>query len=160
MGCWQLYSCNDKIAQAAAQPKQEHFFFYQPTKASEAAAAAVHDSAYVEQTGFTVEDNVPGGSSFTCHVTLKNTGKVKAINVEVCVRPYRGALAGDDDGGPNLNRPIPDDSPRAQINQWVSFPDLDPGESSTQDVVFAKDNGPSLYGDNPRAEIVFQREKK
>jgi len=158
MLCWQLYSCNDKIATAAAQPKQEHFFFYQPTK--ETLAAVAHEAAFVEQSGFTVEDNVPNDSSFTCHVTLKNSGKTKAINVQVCVRPYRGGISGTDDSGPNVSAPIADDNPLAQINQWVSFPDIDAGASRTESVVFMKEHGVANYGDNPRAEIVFQPEKK
>jgi hypothetical protein len=158
MLCWQLYSCNDKIATAAAQPKQEHFFFYQPTK--QTIAAAAHESAFVEQSAFTVEDNVPNDASFTCHVTLKNSGKTKAINVQVCVRPYRGGISGTDDAGPNVSAPISDDNPLAQINQWVSFPDIDAGATSTQTVVFMKEHGASNYGNNPKAEIVFQTEKK
>ena len=159
MLCWNLYSCNDKIAQEAAQPKQEHFFFYQPTKET-AAAAAIPAGPRVEQTGFRVEDNTPTDGAFTCHVTLTNTGKGKAINVQVCVKPFRGGVSGNDGDGPNVSVPIPDDDPRAQINQWLSFPDLDPGQSSTQSIVFTKERGASNYGDNPKAEIVFQPEKK
>jgi hypothetical protein len=157
--CWNLYSCNDKIAQEAAQPKQDHFFFYQPTKET-AAAAAVPAGPRVEQTGFQVEDNTPTNGAFTCHVTLKNTGKSKAIDVQVCVRPYRGSDAGNEDSGPNVSAPIPDDDPRAQVNQWVSFPDLDAGASSTQSVVFTKEKDATNFGNNPKAEIVFRPEKK
>jgi len=159
--CWNLYSCNDKIEKtAAAQAKPDHYFFYQPTHTDAVAATAVHESAYVEQTKFTVEDNTPSESAFTCHVTLKNTGQTKATSVEVCVRPFRGTLDGSEDNGPNVNKPLADDSPRAQINQWVAFPDLAPGESSTQSVVFVKDGPSSNYGENPRAEITFLPEKK
>jgi hypothetical protein len=157
---WQFYTYNGKIEEAAAQPKQEHFFFYQPTVASEKAAAAIHDGPYVEQTNFTVEDNTPNNTAFTCHVTLKNTGKAKATSVSVCVRPFRGtALFDPDSAQRNDTKMLPDDSPRGMINQWVTFPDLDPGESSTQSAVFMK-NGTGAYGNNPKAEIVYLPEKK
>jgi hypothetical protein len=158
--CWNLYSCNDKIATEAAKPKQDHFFFYQPTKES-AAAASIPEGPRVEQTGFRVEDNAPSDGAYTCHVTLKNTGKSKAINVQVCVRPFRGSVSGGaDDSGPNVSTPIPDDDPRAQINQWLAFPDLDPGQSSTQSIVFTKVSNAPNFGNNPKPEIVFRPEKK
>ncbi len=157
---WQFLSFNQKLDTPDPQhPTQNHFFFYQPSHAAAAATPVVHDGPYVVQTSFRVEDNTPSDTSFTCHVTLKNSGKTKATNVQVCVRPYRGTLDGDVDVGPNVNKPIKDDSPRAQINQWVSFPDLAPGESSTQSAVFMK-QGASEYGVNPRAEISFTPEKK
>ena len=159
MCCWELYSCNNKIAEEAAKPKQDHFFFYQPTKET-ASAAAIPAGPRVVQTAFHIDDNTPTDGAFTCHVTLTNTGKAKAIDVQVCVRPYRGGTSGTDDSGPNVSAPIPDDDPRAQINQWVSFPDLDAGESSTQSIVFTKERGAVNFGDNPKAEIVFRPEKK
>ncbi|HEX4138847.1 MAG TPA: hypothetical protein VHY09_00750 [Candidatus Methylacidiphilales bacterium] len=159
---WQFYTFNAKISAPPEHPKPDHYFFYQGTKAAEAAAAAaVHESAYVEQTGFTVENNTPNSSAFTCHVTLKNTGKTKAINVEVCVRPFRGAMDHDPDSGGNQDtKPVADNSPLGQMNQWVAFPDLGPGESSTQSVVFMKVGNPPFFGDNPKPEISFQPEKK
>jgi len=159
---WQFYTFNAKISAPPEHPKPDHYFFYQATKASEAAAAqASHDSAYVEQTSFSVENNVPNSSAFTCHVTLKNIGKTKAINVEVCVRPFRGALDHDPDSGGNQNtKPVDENSPLGQINQWVGFPDLDPGETSTQSVMFMKAGNSAFFGNNPKAEIVYQPEKE
>ena len=155
---WQFYTYNAKISAPPAHPTQDHFFFYQPAPGA-AAAPVEHDGPFVEQSSFTVEDHTPSDSSFTCHVTLKNSGKAKAIDVSVCVRPFRGAIMVTDDNG-NGNRPISDDSPRAQINQWVSFPDLDPGQSVTESVMFMKDSGATAFGENPRPEIVYQPEKK
>lgn len=160
---WQFYSYNQQLSTPDPQhPTQEHFFFYQPSHAAAAATPVTHDGPYVVQTGFRVQDSTPTDTSFTCHVTLKNTGKAKATGVQVCVRPYRGALDYDPDSGESKGaRPgLQDDSSsRASVSQWVSFPDLAPGESSTQSAVFMKD-GASIYGINPQPEITFQPEKK
>jgi hypothetical protein len=155
---WQCYQYNAELSKPGATPQQQHFFFYQPTPGK--APPVEHEGPFVEQTAFAVADNTPAVSSFTCHITLKNTGKGKAINVSVCVRPYRGTLLNNgDDGGHNDTKLIDDNSPRAQINQWVTFPDLDPGQSSTQSVIFYKE-GASSYGTNPKPDIVYQPEKK
>ena len=90
MLCWNLYSCNDKIAQEAAQPKQDHFFFYQPTKET-AAAAAIPAGPRVEQTGVpVVEDNTP---SPTVPLPAPRDADEHRQgqghpHVQVCVRPY------------------------------------------------------------------------
>jgi hypothetical protein len=155
---WQFYLYNNKLSQPDAQPKQEHYFFYQHV--ATAAAPVEHEGPFVEQTDFSVEDNTPTSASFTCHVTLKNIGKGKATNVEVSVRPYRGAFVSDvDDGSRNDNKAIDDNSPLAQVSQWVEFPDLDPGESKTESVVFLK-QGSSNYGTNPKPEVIYEPEKK
>jgi hypothetical protein len=162
---WQFYDYNKKISTPdPAHPTQDHYFFYMPKPGGAQAAAggpAEHDGPFVEQTGFTIEDNTPTSVSFTCHVTLKNTGKAKATGVQVEVRPYRGTLIsdGDDGGARNSTATLPDTDPLAQISQWVTFPDLDPGESSTQSAVFMK-QGSHEYGSNPKAEVVFEPEKK
>jgi hypothetical protein len=53
---------------------------------------------------------------------------------------------------------LSDSDPTSQVGQWVAFPDLAPGESSTRDVVFLgrTDVKP---GANPNPEIQFQTEK-
>ena len=80
--------------------------------------------------------------------------------MEVSVRPYRGAFASDvDDGSRNDTRAINDNSPLAQVSQWVEFPDLDPGESKTESAVFLK-QGSSNYGTNSKPEIIYEPEKK
>jgi hypothetical protein len=159
---WQFYDYNKKISTPDPNhPAQDHYFFYMPKAGSggAAAAAAEHDGPYVEQTDFRVEDGVPTSVSFTCHVTLKNIGKAKATGVEVCVRPFRGTQVYDDTSARNDNKVLPDDSPLAQISQWVTFPDLAPGESSTQSAVFMRANT-SDYGENPKPEIIYEPEKK
>jgi hypothetical protein len=158
---WQFYQYNQKISTPDPQhPTQEHFFFYQPKRGGDAAnAPVVTDGPNVVQAAFQIHDNTPTTSNFTCDVTLKNTGKTKAINVQVRVRPYRGQAAGDLDNGRANITPISDDSPLSQFGQWVDFPDLAPGESNTQSVTFVKQLDGN-YGYNPTPEILFEPEKK
>jgi hypothetical protein len=159
---WQFYLYNHKLSTPdPAHPQQEHFFFYQPKLNAGVAAAApvVTDGPNVVQTGFTVQDNTPTSQNFTCKVTLKNVGKAKAVGVQVHVRPYRGQPVGDVDMGRTVLTPVSDDSAIAQFGQWLEFPDLTPGESSTQTVVFVKQVGGN-YGTNPSPEIFFEVEKK
>ena len=165
MVVWEAYDYNEKLAKPdPAHPTQDHYFFYMPKAGGDQNAAGAttgQAGPFVEQTNFTVEDNTPSTVSFTCHVTLKNTGKAKAVAVSVQVRPYRGTLLHDGDSGDSRNSDatVPDASPLGQVSQWVTVPDLAPGESSTQSVVFMK-QGTHEYGTNPQAEIVFEPEKK
>ncbi len=164
IGCmllWQFYSYNQGLKEAAiSHPTQEHFFFYNtnPGGAPAAPAQPKHNGPDVQQTGFSVENNAPGRGSFTCHVTLKNLGNAKAVGVQLWVRPYRGITRGDVDEGHADMSTLSDTDPIAQIGQWVSFPDLAPGESSTQSVVFLS-RGDVTPGTNPNPEIHFQTEK-
>jgi hypothetical protein len=165
MVVWEAYAYNAKLSKPdPAHPTQDHYFFYMPKASGDQAAAAApseQTGPSVEQTGFTIEDNTPSSSAFTCHVTLKNTGKAKAVGVSVRVRPYHGTLLSnaDDGGARNSDEILPEDSPLAQVSQYVTFPDLAPGESSTQSAVFTK-QGSHEYGTNPKPEITFEPEKK
>jgi hypothetical protein len=158
---WQFYLYNQKLsAPDPAHPDRAHFFFYMPSKAAGTKGVpGAHDGPYVEQTAFSVSDNTPTSGSFTCHVTLKNTGKAKAIDVEVRVRPFRGTSLNDVEDDKGETPPMDDNSPMAQFGQYVAFPDLAPGESSTQDAVFIKQPGGN-YGKNPSPEIIYAPEKK
>lgn len=157
---WQFYLYNQKVSTPdPAHPTQDHYFFYQPSTKPGAAAPVDHDGPFVEQTAFSVSDNTPSSVSFTCHITLKNTGKAKAIDVQARVRPYRGTIAGDVDMGRTLIVPLDENSAMSQFGQYVSFPDLAPDESNTQDVVFMKQVG-GHYGKNPTPEIIYEPEKK
>jgi hypothetical protein len=134
---WQFYTYNQGLTQEAIDhPQQEHFYFFHTNAAPVNAAEQVHHGAYVEQTHYTVENNVPANGSFTVHVTLKNEGDAKAVGVQVRVRPYRGMRLGDEDVGNSPLRILDDNDPLSQFGQWVSFSDLAPGESSTQSVIF------------------------
>jgi hypothetical protein len=139
---WQFYTYNQGLSQDAINHPEQKQYWFTNTMAKPAAPAPtvpeVHQGAYVVQTGYTVEDNAPANGNFTIHVTLKNTGNAKATGVQVRVRPYRGLRMGDEDAG---NKPLyilPEDDPLSQYGQWVDFPDLAPGESSTQSVIFLK----------------------
>ncbi len=157
---WQAYQYNAKISKAdPLHPTQEHFFFIHTNAHLVVIPPVAKDGPDVQQTRFTIEDNTPGASSFTCHVTLKNVGKAKAVNVQVNVRPYRGAPTGDVDVGRSSAAPVNDSDPIAQFGQWVSFPDLDPGQSDTETAVFTKQTGAN-FGRNTPADIIFEAEKK
>jgi len=165
IGCmllWQFYQYDQGLTQDAIEhPKQEHFWFTNSVANASAPAGssqAATSGPNVQQTGFEVENNKPGTGSFTCNVTLKNVGNAKAVGVQVNVRPYRGITLGDVDVGHANMATLSDNDPVSQFGSWVNFPDLAPGESSTQAVVFTMrtDYQP---GTNPNPDILFQPEK-
>jgi hypothetical protein len=170
---WQFYTYNQGLTQAAIDhPQQEHFWFTNSVAAPAAPTQPHANGPDVEQTGYSVEENTPTSVSFTVHVTLKNVGNAKAVGVQVRVRPYRGMRLGDEDVGNSPLRILPEDDPLSQFGQWVSFPDLAPGESSTQSVIFLnQDNatpvvlGVSTTGipgqpqEKLTPEIIFEPEK-
>ena len=171
---WQFYSYNQGVTQNAIDhPQQQHFWFTNSVGAPAAPVApVVQNGADVEQTGYTIEENAPANGNFTVHVTLKNTGNAKATGVQVHVRPFRGMRLGDEDAGNSVLRTLSDDDPLSQYGQWVDFPDLAPGESSTQSVSFLNQSNatPVIPGQTPtgvpgqkplklKPEIVFSSEK-
>lgn len=156
---WQFYSYNHGMDQAQVDhPQQEHFYFYPPaTKADGTAQPKPVDGADVRQVNYAALDGQPNPGCFTSHVVLKNVGNAKAINIQIWIRPYRGAGVGDEDVSPNFHY-LSDDDPLAQVGEWIAFPDLAPGESSTADVVFT--NRPGIHpGKNPNPQINFQTAK-
>jgi len=158
---WQFYSYNQGMTQAATDhPKQEHFYFYHSNAVAATAAPAQpeHGKAAVRQVAFRVQPNTPGAGNFTCSVTLKNSGDAKAVNVEVHVRPFKGVTLGDEDVGHSSLQPLSDSDPTSKIGQWVTFPDIPPGESRTATAIFINQQGVNP-GANPSPEIVFQSEK-
>jgi len=161
IGCillWQFYTYDQGLDRAGPAASQQHFYFFHTNGPASALAKAHHDGADVEQTDFSVDDNTPATGSYTCRVTLKNVGNAQAIGVQVKVRPYRGISNYDEDTGhQNLVAPN-DDDPISVFGDYVAFPDLAPGESSTQSVVFL--SRPEYKpGKNPNPEILFQSAK-
>jgi hypothetical protein len=162
IGCmllWQFYSYNEGLKQQAIEhPQQTEFWFTNaaPTKAAPTQAAI--NGADVQQTAFAVQDNTPNTGSFTCQVTLKNVGNAKAVDIQISVRPYRGVSNYDEDVGQQNVIVLSDDDPLSKFGQWVSFPDLAPGESSTQSVTFLS-RSDFKPGNNPKPNIMFQTEK-
>ena len=118
----------------------------------------VLDGPDPEQTDFSVELNVPTVNMMTCHVTLENKGKTKATDIQVMVRPYRGTWDGDEDVQNNVHG-LKDSDPLAQFGEYLSFPDLAPGESSTQTIVLTMQGGNHNTGSNPNPDITFSAEK-
>jgi hypothetical protein len=157
-----LKQCHDTNVQRdeAAAKAPQSYFFNQPPPAGPKVAPAPPPSpdADVEQVGFVVQDDTPSPGSFTCNVTLKNLGQKKATGIQIAVRPYRGARYGNDNVGHAPVGIIPDSSRLGQIQAWLAFPDLAPGEQSTESTVFPKETGIEP-GTNPNPEIDYQSAK-
>jgi hypothetical protein len=165
IGCmllWQFYTYNKGLDQASIDhPQQEHFWYTNSLATSTAPAAptsAHRDGADVQQIHYSVEDDTPSAGNMTCVVTLKNMGNAKAVSVQIFVRPFRGASNYDEDVGHSDTKPLSDDDPISQIGEWLTFPDLAPGESSTQSVSFLSRHF-VIEGKNPKPQILFQTEK-
>jgi hypothetical protein len=160
MLCWQMYSCNAKIEKRAEEhPGPTQFFAYQSNASSAVQPKPVYHGAAVQQIAFIVEPNTPANGQFTCEVTIKNVGTAKATNIQMNVRPYRGIMNADEDVSRTDVKPIDDSNRLAQISEWLTFPDLAPGEKSTQTVSFVDQAGVKP-GKNPDPEIQFEAEKK
>ena len=139
---WQFYSYNQSLKQQAIDhPTQTQFFFLHTNAPPVAATPVPKNGPDVQQVRYTVENNAPSDGNFTVHVTLKNVGNAKAVSVQIHIRPYRGMRLGDEDVGNSPLRILPDDDPLSQYGDWLTFPDLAPGESSTQSVIFLDHQG-------------------
>jgi hypothetical protein len=170
---WQFYDYNKGLDQAAIEhPQQTHFYFIHSNNAPVAPPPVQMNGPDVQQVGYTVQNNVPSSGNFTVNVTLKNMGNTKAVGVQIHIRPYRGMRLGDEDAGNSNLRILSDDDPLSQYGAWVSFPDLAPGESSTQSVIFLSHEGatPVVPGSSDmgipgqpmekiKPEIVFSAEQ-
>jgi hypothetical protein len=159
MCIWSVFDYNGKLnKQAEEHPQQTKFVFLHTNAAPVAPTAAHSDKADVEQVGYSVQMDTPSTGSFTCYVTLKNVGSMPATEVQICVRPYRGASNYDEDVGHQNPNGISDDDPLAKFSDWLSFPDLAPGESMTRSIVFSL-QAPIKPGKNPKPQIVFSSDK-
>jgi len=139
---WQFYTYNESLKrQAIDHPRQTQFFFIHTNAALVVAAPVQQTGPDVQQVGYSIEGSTPSDGNFTIHATLKNVGKTKAVAVQLHVRPYRGMRLGDEDVGNSPLRILPEDDPLSQYGTWVSFPDLAPGESNTQSVIFLDHQG-------------------
>jgi hypothetical protein len=168
MLAWQFSSYDTAVdRQLAEHPKQEHYYYNgsaspfgtTPDEQGGGANPNVH-VADVRQTAYQTEADVPNPGMTTATVVVKNQGNTKAVSVQVYVRPYRGGQVGGGDlrGGGNPSGPLSDEDPYAQLGQWVSFPDLAPGESASEKATFT--TLPGLRpGPNPNPKIVFETEK-
>jgi hypothetical protein len=171
----QLYDYNKSLDRAEVEhPQQKQFFFIAPSQVPVVPAAppAQHSDAYLVQSDYTVDEDTPARGSFTCHVTLTNKGLKKAVAVQVDVRPFRGMRLGNEDAGHNQLRTLSDTDPLAQFGQWLAFPDIAPGQSVTEDVVFLNRPGahpvvpggsdgavPGAAPVNLQPDIAYQTEK-
>ena len=161
---WQFIDYNSSVdKQAEAHPVQAHFYFYNTNTAPVHAAGPRMESGDVQQIRYWAEPGKPSGGMFTAHVFLKNMGKTTATAVQILVRPYRGIQMGNDTSDGFHHRgaqsgTLSDSDPLSQFGQWVSFPDIPPGETVTEDVVFTARPGYAL-GNNPNPQIIFSGDK-
>jgi hypothetical protein len=124
-----------------------------PVSAAPAPPPAPTAPAKVVQTSCMIEVDTPPGS-FTCEVTVKNVGGEKATGVEVHVRPFRGSRRGLVDIGP-MGPPLNENDPLSLMGTWIAFPDLAPGESSTQTATFPSQ--PNIMpSQNPDPDINYK----
>jgi hypothetical protein len=147
--------------QLVAHPTPQHYFFNATTPPEFLPPAAKNPhlrSANVHQMRYWVEDHSGSTGSFTAYVVLKNLGNAKATGIQAQVRPYRGSMMGDVDGGHSSLHALSDNDPMSQFGQWINAPDLAPGESTTQTVVFVNHPGYGP-GSNPSPQILFETEK-
>ena len=165
---WQFYSYNQHATEeAAAHPRQEQFFFYNTNTAPVVPPAPrIPDGPFVKQIANSFENNEPNQGNFIYLVTLKNVGNAKAVGVQVLARPFAGISTGNDDGGDStlIHRPggggaaALNSNPMADYGQWISFPDLAPGQSDTENAIFLEQGGMNPGG-NPAPQILFKSEK-
>ena len=155
-----LKECHDSDAarqqDLQSHPSQAHFFFT-PPPAPPAAPPPPSQDADVRQVRFVVQQDTPAPGSFTCQVTVQNTGLRRARYIQLQVRPFFGAHM-DDEGGRINDTRISNMDTVSQISTWISFPDLNPGESSTQTTTFL-DQPHIIPGFNSRPEIKFETVK-
>jgi hypothetical protein len=156
---WQFFNYNQGLDKQTVESHATGQYFYYDTNTNSAPAKAKVDGPEVKQVSCDIEDGAPTPPYFTCHVTLKNYGSAKAVHVVIWVRPYKGVSVGDGEtllpGQPDAY--VNDDDPVAQIGEWVSFPDLGPGETNAQTVSFLKRND-FQPGNNPKPEIHYSAE--
>ena len=74
------------------------------------------------------------------------------------MRPYRGAGYGSIELGRGGFHILKETDPLSQYGTWISFPDLKPGESSSQSAIFF-DHPHVQAGFNPSPEINFETAK-
>ena len=157
---WQCASYNNNLNQQTINhPTQGEYFYYDTNLGPKSSADAQVDGPLVVQTDYAVDNNKPSEGMFITRVTLKNVGKAKAVDVQVNIRPYRGTIRGDEDNGHSADMvPIDDNDPLSLFGQWLTFPDLAPGESSTQTATFSARSN-LTPGTNPNPKILFSPEK-
>jgi hypothetical protein len=164
---WEFNSYNQHATEEAiAHPPQKHFFYYNTNIAPlNAPPPPLPDGPYVKQIATSVEHNEPSQGNFIYLVTLKNVGNAKAVGVQVLVHPFAGVSMGNDDGGNSaaMHRPggsaaASNYNPMADYGQWITFPDLAPGQSDTESTVFLEHPGTDP-GANPEPQILFKSEK-
>lgn len=159
MGLWEFHNYNRGLdAEAEAKGPPQHYLFLPPSTKPTPVSMKHEDGADIVQTRFWVEYDKPTPGSFLCHVMIKNVGNARATGIQVKVRPFRGVSNYNEDGGTQHPITLDDSDPTSMISDFLSFPDLDPGQSETGDVSFL-DVPIFKPGKNPSPTIYFQTVK-
>jgi len=155
----QFMDYNSRLDKETIENAKSQHFFAVPS-ATPKSSGNDTQGADVSQISFSIKNDVPGAGSFTAFIVVKNQGNAKAVGVQVLARPYRGILVGGTDQRMShdpIHR-LPENDPLSQFGKWVDFPDLAPGETSTQSVIFV--NQPNVSpGNNPNPQITFETAK-
>jgi hypothetical protein len=145
---------SDVARQNQAGPAPPAHYFYQAPSNQ----PAPNPKADVQQVRYVVQAETPPGN-FTCQVTLKNVGGEVARDVQVEVRPFLGGHTGSDNMGHIPYAILSETDPLSQISNDLAFPDLEPGQESTESLVFMEHLNVEP-GNNPKAQISFLSGKK
>jgi len=169
MLAWQAYNYNNQVAAYAQAHPEQHAFYDPNAHATQTPPKA--PAPDVRQAAYQVIPDSPQPGSFTVRFTVKNQGNAAATSIQVKVRPYRGILNGQEDNGHAHGlTPVPsdgangsvapysDDDPVSQYGQWVNMPDLAPGQSASDSVIFAEE-ADKIPNENPKLEIDFEPAK-
>jgi hypothetical protein len=135
-------------------PVPEKHWFPPPLPGSVPPAASpnadVRLAAYVMK-------KVPNSSTFNVDVTVKNVGLKKATDIQVKIQPYNGTMdTSTTQHGPDEIPDLPKGDPMATVFQWVTFPDLPPGQSSTQTLTFSMRDDAEPAESLPNPQVQFQ----
>ena len=132
----------------------EKHWFPAPLPSANAASSA---SADVRMTHY-IESSA-GISTFNVEVTLKNFGRKKATGVQIKIFPY--TVGSDTNVEPHVHGP--DEMPLTHGQgdilqtafQYITFPDIAPGDSSTQTVSLPNRSDADPSDSQPKPEIQF-----
>ena len=144
----------ESVMKPPPPPVPEKHWFPPPLPGSVPSAASAN--ADVRLAAYVLKP-VPNSSTFTVDVTVKNVGQKKATGVQVKVQPYVGTMdTNKAEPGPDEIPDQPGGDPMATVVQWVTFPDLPPGQTSTQTLTFSMRGDATPAQSQPHAQVQFQ----
>jgi hypothetical protein len=151
LGVKAFYDFNSKVSATPAVPEQ-HWFPPGMPGSEPAAKPNVADVRLIHY----VPHVAPGAMSFTADVVVQNFGMKKATGIQVRVQPYVGNTENSKTApGPDEIPNLSGGDPMVNVFQWVDFPDLAPGATSTQTITLSRrsDADPAQ---SFKPQVVFQ----